>query len=346
MHKAIPWLLIGLLGGACSSTPAPAPSVTHPSAAPTLTPQGPPPFVDESTGGPHPLQGQIVRARDGAPVEWTELSIALSDARFVLTGEKHDNPNHHRLQAWVYDTLGARREPPPVAVFEMLDADQQDALHHLLHGPDPTPQDIADLVHWADSGWPAFTLYKPIFASVLAADGQLLAAGLPRQHTMELARGQTWVAMGPYGEHVGDRYGLSLPLPVTMQNAQRELMQEAHCGMLPEGMLDGMVRVQRARDAMLAEALRRGVSNRPNQQAVLFAGAGHVRRDLGVPTLLEPLNQGPIVVIAFIEVQAEWQQAQPYLDAHPGQFDYLWFTPAAPSEDHCAALRKHFQDNP
>ena len=42
---------------------------------------------------------------------------------FVLLGEKHDNPDHHRLQAWMIDALVARGRRPAIAM-EMLDAEQ------------------------------------------------------------------------------------------------------------------------------------------------------------------------------------------------------------------------------
>ena len=52
----------------------------------------------------HPLAGTIWNS-DFEAVTISELENALANARFVLLGEIHDNPDHHRLQAQLIDTL-------------------------------------------------------------------------------------------------------------------------------------------------------------------------------------------------------------------------------------------------
>ena len=67
-----------------------------------------------------------------------------------------------------------------------------------------------------------------------------------------------------------------------------------------------------------------------------IAGAGHVRRDRGVPTYLatrEPRSR--VVSVAFREVQdsrlTPRAHAAPFDDDLP--FDYVWFTPRVDDED-------------
>ena len=45
------------------------------------------------------LVGEIWQPASGSKVDARSLFAALTRADFVLLGEQHDNPDHHRLQA-------------------------------------------------------------------------------------------------------------------------------------------------------------------------------------------------------------------------------------------------------
>ena len=59
----------------------------------------------ESGGAAHPLVGQIYRAADARQVSESDLIEAAAAADFVLIGERHDNRDHHRLQARIVRSL-------------------------------------------------------------------------------------------------------------------------------------------------------------------------------------------------------------------------------------------------
>src|SRR3954465_13282726 len=65
------------------------------------------------------LVGRIWDAKAGTFVEPRVMFGRLAATRFVLLGERHDNPDHHRLQARALSELvkAGRR---PAVVFEML----------------------------------------------------------------------------------------------------------------------------------------------------------------------------------------------------------------------------------
>ena len=63
----------------------------------------------KSGGAAHPLVGQIYRVADGGLVSETELIEAAAAADFVLIGERHDNRDHHRLQARIVRSLQRAR---------------------------------------------------------------------------------------------------------------------------------------------------------------------------------------------------------------------------------------------
>lgn len=335
---------VGCALGGCAGSGAPATRVPPRAAVDATHVDGeravPPGGFRSPTGRDHPLAGAILRTRDGDRLDWQQLIGALGQARAVLLGEKHDNPDHHLLQAELYSALLDGR-PAPAAVFEMLDATGQSAVTEASQHPDRRPTRIAEAVQWKTSGWPPFEIYAPVFARVLAAGAPVFAAGLPRAQTMGLARGEPLAAVGVFDAAVAERYGIDQPLPPAQHEEIRALMQAAHCGMLPDAMLDGMVRIQRMRDALLADAVRLGIEQQG--RAVVFAGAGHVRRDRAVPALLAQVAVPDTFSVLLREVGEQTDPAH-YLDADTAAaYDVVILTAALPPEDHCAELRARFK---
>jgi uncharacterized iron-regulated protein len=122
-----------------------------------------------------------------------------------------------------------------------------------------------------------------------------------------------------------------------------EEIRDSHCGHAPEGRVGGMIGVQRARDAQMAEALLIAPGN---DGAVLIAGDGHVRNDYGVPAYLRRIDPSArIVSIALVEVDAKRANVESYVERFGGRlpFDYVWFTPAVDEEDPCEKFRKSLE---
>jgi len=80
-----------------------------------------------------------------------------------------------------------------------------------------------------------------------------------------------------------------------------------------------MVEAQRARDARMASVFK--------GDTVLIAGAGHARRDRGVPIYID----GKVASLAFTETESDKTSPQEYEQS----YDYLWFTDRAAREDPC-----------
>ena len=100
----------------------------------------------------------------------------------------------------------------------------------------------------------------------------------------------------------------------------RETIARSHCGRIDEPQLGGMLGIQQQRDMRMAEALAAAPA-----PSLLLAGNFHVRRDVGVPVHVE--GEAPVVIMLH-----EAGKPMP----GPEQADYLWLTPAAPEQDHCA----------
>lgn len=320
-----------LLLAACAGAPTRAPEApAHASSEPARAWQS---ALDRD----HALVGRIWDVAGQRFMAAADLMQKLADARLVLLGEQHDNPDHHALQAQVIDAIVARGRKPAL-VFEMLDVSAQPTIDRVRAERPGDVDAIAAAVAWDESGWPSWALYRPLFAAAVRAGLPIVAAGLGPEASMQLAR-QGAAAHDP---ELARRFGLAQPLAPELHAALRAEMREAHCGLLPDAMLDAMVVVQRARDARLAERMHAAAATADG--AVLIAGSGHARTDRGVPAALERAFSASAMALALHEVRAGANAASDYAPAWDSPrlpFDHVWFTPRISDADHCDELRKH-----
>lgn len=260
--------------------------------------------------------------RDGAAAPRATLDAELAAAEFVLLGETHDNPHHHAAQAALLRamTKAGRR---PAVVWEMVRRDRQPALDAWAGGPQARdPEGFAAAADWEAGGWPDFALYKPIVEAAIEAGLAMVAGGLDAGPTRAVA-GDGLAALG------SDRlasWGLSEPVPDAVRDAHLDAVFEGHCRLVPRDRLGAMVDVQVARDASMAAALLDHLDG-----AVLIAGRGHVRTDIGVPLFLRRLAPAAqVVAVGLTEGSAE------------GSFDYRRAFPSPDRVDPCIALRERF----
>ena len=290
-----------------------------------LVAAAPVPEWQSSVARDHPLVGTIRDVASGSTLTPDALVARLAARRFVLLGERHDNVDHHRLQAWIVRELVAAGRRPTVA-FEMFRADQGETIARHLAASPTDARGLGDALDWRRSGWPAWSMYEPIAAAALDARLPLVAANLAQATATAIRRGGI-AAVDPA---TVTRLGLDRPLADDVRARLTTEIADAHCGQLPERSLDGFVAVQRARDAHMAAALREAGGD----GAVLIAGAGHVRRDMGVPL---SLPAGEVASLAFAEVSPR----APGGPALP--FDYVWFTPRVDDRDPCESFRKDLE---
>jgi uncharacterized iron-regulated protein len=283
-----------------------------------------------------PLVGRIWQVDAGRFASEESLLRALAQARYVLLGEVHDNPEHHRIQARIVGALAARGRRPSV-VFEMISRDRAEALARALRDPEVDAESLRQTLEWDTSGWPAWPLYAPVFEAALQWRLPLAAGDLSSADRDALRRAG---ARGLPPEAVA-RLALSSPLPAPQREALSRAIREGHCDLLPEDAVTAMVELQRARDAELARSL---VGAATRDGAILIAGAGHVRRDAGVPHWLARFDPGAgVAALALLEAEADDSDPSRALAEHYGEpipFDQLWFTAPAPREDPCEKLRR------
>ena len=106
-------------------------------------------------------------------------------------------------------------------------------------------------------------------------------------------------------------------------------ISDSHCGLLPTSQMPAMLAVQQQRDRRMAERLL--VAPTPS---LLFAGAYHARKDVGVPIHMQDFGEHEAPTVLMLAEQGA--------EVAPAMADYVWYTPATPPQDYCAQMRKQF----
>ncbi len=276
----------------------------------------------------HPLNGTLWDTRSGEPVTEATLFAEAAVADWVLLGEKHDNAEHHRLQARVVGALG-RAGRRVAVVWEMAQPAQAEVLRAARL---ETVDDLGRALDWEERGWPDWADYQPIAEQALTYDFPMLPGKPPHDLVRSLGKG------GDLPEAMAAKLRWSRVYSPEVAAELKEELEVSHCGALPSAAVNAMAEVQRFWDAWIAASLRdaKAMSGSAADGAVLIAGSGHVRRDRAVPWHLE----GQSLTLAFVEVVEGRETATDYPSFDPQLFDYVWFTPRVDENDPCEAFAK------
>jgi uncharacterized iron-regulated protein len=251
---------------------------------------------------------------------------ALRGTTLALLGEVHDNPTGHRERlALLSRAVGAGWRP--VIAMEQFDTDRQVDIDRARREAPRDAQHVIDLAAPARSGWD-WALYRPVIELALRYDLPLRAANLSGADTGKVVRAG-YASVFDAARLAA--LGLAEAIEPSTQAAQEREIDAGHCGMLPAPMWPAMARAQFARDAVMAQVLREAGANGASG-AVLIAGNGHVRRDIGVARWLGADERARVVAIGFIEA--------PVSPAFAAAFDRVVPMPAAPRADPCEAFAK------
>jgi uncharacterized iron-regulated protein len=334
MRQSRPFLIlaIGLILSGCAGHRV----------APSADPRRPVGQWSAAHGRSHPLTGRIWETASERFVDTTALTDALGRARFVLLGEKHDNPDHHRIQAWVVGRMIAHGRRPTV-VFEMFSSDQQSRLARYLARPGADAAGIGDAVGWKKTGWPNWRHYAPIAQAALDGGAPIAAGNLPRSLVRKIARKGLDALDGGRVAALG----LNVAPPASLESRMRQSIRASHCNQLPERMVGPMVQAQRARDAAMAKTTAGDASGATFDGAVLIAGGEHVRTDYGVPWhLRRSKDADSIAAVGLIEVDDDRLTPAAYrarFGAGKLPFDFVWFTPRVDDENPCEKYADQLQ---
>lgn len=286
----------------------------------------------------HPLADTIWNA-DFKPATMSQLEDAVSKAKFVLLGEIHNNPDHHLLQAQLIRVMVSNGRRPAI-VFEMIPERLQEALDAFAETGAKEASDLGDILDWKELGWPDWSMYQPIADAALTAELPLVAGAIDRKTQKAFAEPNLPDKL----TQIVNEFGLSKPLKPEVMKALETEISEGHCNMMPATAIPPMIKIQRARDALMAKAM---LSPKASDGAVLIAGSGHIRNDWAVPSLIrQKLPDAKIVSVAFLEVDPDRTSPSDYslaVDGLEQPFDFIYLTPRADLTDQCEEMRKFLE---
>jgi uncharacterized iron-regulated protein len=238
----------------------------------------------------------------------------------VLLGEVHDNAEGHALRLAAFDAWLATDARPALAL-EMFDRGDQPAIER-LRGTAGTgaagAQAFVDAVLAARSapagaapmrsGW-HWPYYTPFVERALRHALPLVAANVGRTEARALMRDGLAA------------HGFDADVPDALLQAQARAIEASHCGSVGGDLARRMALAQVARDQAMARALQAHAS----RGAVLLAGNGHVRTDIGAPRWLDAATRARSEAVGVVEA------GDP-----TAAFDRRVVTPAQPRPDPCA----------
>jgi uncharacterized iron-regulated protein len=263
----------------------------------------------------------LYRLSDNTRIGMPSVLTDMQSADAVLLGEIHDNPRHHELRAQLLRESALNQRN---VVAEHMDAGQ-------TVGPGDMLLNRLEQAGFDAKGW-QWPMHQALFASVLDQGMPLYGGNLPKLQAREAfkTRGKSLPA---------DTQAMLLRAPLDDDGIKqlRHEIDEGHCGALPGMLFEGMMAVQRARDAAMADQLMQHLP------AVLLSGNGHAWKHLGVPQIIKASRPGVRTLSLLLlehEPFADAAAEREWLQAWQGKADYIWLTPAAPREDPCRSLQK------
>jgi uncharacterized iron-regulated protein len=239
------------------------------------------------------------------------LNNAVRSKPIVLLGEVHDNTKQHAMRLLAFENLLLEGKRPAL-LMEQFDREHQAAIDSVRK---QSPDNVSLLIAAGSpgkQGW-NWEFYKPFLALAIKYDLPIVAANVSNTDAMKAMReGLT---------------ALSISASPNMQLIDQQAREifNGHCKMMPMAAATKMVNAQAAKDIVMAQF----VMQHQAQGAVLLAGNGHVRTDIGIPVWLSQSAKQNSVSIGLLESAST---------SNP--FDIVIVTAAPARDDPCLQFRK------
>ncbi len=118
---------------------------------------------------------RVFDTQTGKSISWRELSDRLASARVVFMGEQHDDPQSHKVELALFETLHQKAGKKLTFALEMFERDQQAALDDYLAGK-TTEAEFGNRAKW----WPNYpTDYRPLIEFAKAKQIPVTASNAP-----------------------------------------------------------------------------------------------------------------------------------------------------------------------
>ena len=281
------------------------------------------PIMLMTTAAAHsePCGGELVSVASGATVPLaTTLTTVVGTTGMVLLGERHGVREHPKAAACLIAALAIKTRP--TVVMEMLSADQRPALETYRSAHPEIVDGLGTTLAWWKTGWPAWSIYTPLFDAVWHTRSRLATGDLAAKAILKTPA------------ELDAIYGTAL---TSVRKSWGEAMATAHCGLIDQTKTAILADRQINRDLAMADAVRNAAKDAP---VLLYAGRAHARQDRSVGYLLRASDK-PVVAISLQEVSVAGVAVdrKAVLADAKGRYDYVWFTGVADKADSCERLR-------
>lgn len=240
--------------------------------------------------------------------DWRSQVKTLPTSKLLLLGEQHDALEHQELARLIVETLAGKQKLSAL-LLEMVDYGQNTEGLPV----DSTESVVRKRLQWNNSGWP-WSNYGPIVMQAVRLGVPVIGSNLPFSEMSGVMKDSSW----------------DTKVPSAVLSAHRESMVESHCGLLPASQVPAMARIQIARDERMARTAQQWMNK--GGTVLLLAGAEHVKKDRGIPLLLNALAASNTSVV--------WMQAATTVNPNILIADVNWLTPPIAPKDYCAELAK------
>lgn len=241
-------------------------------------------------------------------VDWRSQVKTLPTSELLLLGEQHDALEHQELARLSVQSLASKQKLSAL-LLEMVDYGQNTEGLPV----DSTESVVRKRLQWNNSGWP-WSNYGPIVMQAVRLGVPVIGSNLPFSEMSGVMKDSSW----------------DTKVPSAVLSAHRESMVESHCGLLPASQVPAMARIQIARDERMARTAQQWMNK--GRTVLLLAGAEHVKKDRGIPLLLNALAASNTSVV--------WMQAATTVNPNSLIADVNWLTPPVAPKDYCAELAK------
>lgn len=257
-----------------------------------------------------PGQPLIERLGDGSRMGLTRLTSELRGSPFVLVGELHDEPDHHRAQLMLIKALWEAKVNLAIGM-EMFRQDAQDSLDRWVRG-EILEEEMEGIFgqNWAESSW---VLYRDILRFAKDKSIPVLGLNIPREVIQKVASSgysslpeETRRDWGDLTCDLQDPYKSFLLWAFESHESYKEKEWENFC------------QAQILWDTAMAVKLLAFRESNPETTVVVLTGVGHAWM-YGIPERIR-LRSYLLCRVILPDVQGRLKEGR--LDAQDA--DYVW----------------------
>ena len=241
----------------------------------------------------------------------------LASSKVVYLGETHDNPEDHKIQLQIIQSLQQRNRKIAIAM-EMFVQPSQNVLNRYLAGK-LSEQELVQQSNYQQWGYP-WEYYAPILRFAKEKQLPVVALNIPIEITRQVSRSglesltpQQRKLIPPFSE-------------IRTDNAEyRQLLaaafgQHQHSG---HGNSKGFERFFLAQvlwDETMADVIAKFIKANPNYQVVVLAGSGHIIYGYGIPSRVERRLQDK----RFVQRSVLLSYPNDSVDTKNAIADFIW----------------------